>query len=249
MIAVIGGSGVDSAPWLRDTREETVETPWGPVVVTVGSGPGAEPGLFLQRHEPGHRRPPHRVNYRANIWAVKHRGARAVLATAAVGSLNPALVPGTVVLPDQFLDFTRGRPLTFYDDDVVHTDMTDPFSHTLVSTVVKAGRTVPELTLVEGGCYVTTDGPRFETAAEIRAYRLLGADLVGMTLTPEVVLAREIGLDYATIALVTNWAAGLSDDPLTQEEVFALAANTAPLLTRLIAESLRQATESKGGMS
>lgn len=247
MIAVIGGSGVDSAPWLSDAEEERVETPWGPVVVIRGQGPAGRPGLFLHRHAPGHRRPPHRVNYRGNVWAVKHLGAESILATAAVGSLNPALVPGTCVLPDQFLDFTRGRPLTFYDDEVVHTDMTEPFSRDLIAAVVSAGKTVMGLTLVQGGCYVTTDGPRFETAAEIRAYRTLGADVVGMTLTPEVVLAREVGLPYATIALVTNWAAGLADDPLSQEEVYQLAAKQGPLLTRLITESLLRWSPPKGG--
>ncbi len=222
-VGVIGGTGVYDPTWLREAQEQTIDTPYGTARVTEGflADGGDQAVVFMNRHGLGHSVPPHRVNYRANLWALKSLGVQRVVATAAVGSLNVAMAPGSMVLVDQFLDFTKNRPATFYDggpEGVVHTDVTEPYCPDSRQRLLQAGeaRGVP---LVMGGVYVTTEGPRFETPAEIRAFRMLGGDLVGMTGVPEVVLARELGLCYTCIALVTNYAAGISSTVLTHQEV------------------------------
>lgn len=222
-VAVIGGTGVYDPSWLEDSQETTVETPYGQARIMQGhlKGQSHQSVLFLNRHGVGHSVPPHRVNYRANLWALKAMGVRRVVATAAVGSLNLAMAPGSMVLVDQFLDFTKARPSTFFEGDdgqVVHTDVTEPYCRASRQKLQLAGEQ-RGLPLMMGGVYVTTEGPRFETAAEIRAYRLLGGDVVGMTGVPEVVLARELGLCYTTVAMVTNFGAGIASAPLTHEEV------------------------------
>jgi 5'-methylthioadenosine phosphorylase len=171
--------------------------------------------------------PPHRINYRANVWALHSLGVRRIVGTGAVGSLRLDYAPGEMVLVDQLLDFTRGRPSTFFDGEgapggaepaVVHTDMTEPYCPELRRVLAEAA--AAEGALAHGqGCYVCTEGPRFETAAEIRMFRQLGADVVGMTNAPEVVLARELGMCYGLVAMVTNYGAGLTGRPLTHGEV------------------------------
>lgn len=219
-------------PGLLEGREETtVTTPYGEARVSLGRFRGIEVG-FLTRHGPHHSLPPHRVNYRANIRALRDLGFERVLATAAVGSLNPEMKPGEFVLVDQFVDFTRRRESTFFEGGeagVVHVDFTEPYCPELRASLARAAREL-EIAAHEGGVYVCTEGPRFETPAEIRAFRILGGDLVGMTNVPEVVLAREANLCYALVAAVTNFAAGISPTPLTHEEVLqVMAANTARL--------------------
>ncbi|NMP22283.1 S-methyl-5'-thioadenosine phosphorylase [Sulfobacillus harzensis] len=236
-VGIIGGTGVYDPQWLTDSHELSVDTPYGTVAVTEGTmAGGGEPVLFMNRHGLGHAVPPHRVNYRANLWAMAARGVKRVVATAAVGSLNLAMGPGSMVLVDQFLDFTKSRPTTFFDGGetgVVHSDMTEPYCRASREATLDVGKAVG-VRLVNRGVYVTTEGPRFETPAEIRAFRLLGGDVVGMTGVPEVVLARELGLCYTSIALVTNFAAGISPDLLTHEEVLeAMADNVAQLRTLL----------------
>lgn len=168
---------------------------------------------------PGSRTiPPHRVNYRANIAALKQLGATAIFASTAVGSLRPEWRPGTLVCLDQFLDWTTNRAKTFFDDRAVHIDMTEPYCARLRSLLLLTANDL-NLSLEDGGTYACTDGPRFETPAEIRAYARLGADLVGMTGVPEAVLAREANISYAGVSVVTNLAAGISPQPLTQAEV------------------------------
>ena len=241
-LAVVAGTGVYEAPWLRDAAVQTVKTPYGMVECMAGSlGPAKSRTWFLNRHGPGHRIPPHQVNYRANIWALREIGAERIIATAAVGSLNPSLAPGSIVLPDQFLDFTKSRPGTFFDADsqtVVHTDMTHPFCRQLAARLAAAASEAGLEPVSTGGTYVCTEGPRFETPAEIRAYRLLGGDVVGMTVVPEVVLARELGLCYQTLALVTNWAAGLTAEPMTQAEVLGLVKAKRGVLTEILGLAL-----------
>ncbi len=222
MVGVVGGSGIYDPSRLEGSAEETVQTPYGPVQVTTGFLEGGKVA-FLARHGRAHSIPPHRVNYRANVWALRELGVSRVLATAAVGSLNPAFRPGEFVLPDQFLDFTRSRPGTFFDNEVVHTDFTQPYCPALRAALEGAAGEMG-ISLVNGGCYVGTEGPRFETPAEIAAYRKLGGDLVGMTGLPEVVLARELGLCYAAVAVVTNFAAGISPTSLSHQEVLDLMA-------------------------
>ncbi|PSR36111.1 MAG: 5'-methylthioadenosine phosphorylase [Sulfobacillus thermosulfidooxidans] len=240
-IAVIGGTGVYDPTWLSQSTTEEVATPFGPTRVTRGHLEGMEEEVFfMNRHGAGHKVPPHLVNYRANIWALRELGVDRVVATAAVGSLNVAMPPGAFILCDQFLDFTKARASTFHnggESGVVHTDMTEPYCPDMRSVLVQKAKELG-IAAVNGGCYVTTDGPRFETPAEIKAYRLLGGDVVGMTGVPEVVLARELGLCYSTVALVTNFAAGISSEVLSHQEVLDVMAQNVAGLRNVIAAAL-----------
>lgn len=237
--AIIGGTGVYDPSLLSDLSEESVRTPYGFIKVQTGTYKG-ERIAFLPRHGQEHSIPPHKINYRANIWGLKALGVECVLATAAVGSLNPDMKPGEFVIVDQFLDFTKSREQTFYDggeNGVVHSDMTQPYCPNLRKELVSVGRDLG-LTLHEQGVYVCTEGPRFETSAEIRAYRMLGGDVVGMTSVPECVLAREAGLCYAAMAMVTNMAAGIAEGPLTHNEVVEIMAQNTEAVRRLALETI-----------
>ena len=238
-IAIIGGTGVYNPEILDDIRPEQVSTPYGDISVNIGSYRGKEVA-FMARHGQAHTVPPHRVNYRANIAGLKRLGVRSILATAAVGSLNRAMKPGGFVFVDQFLDFTKSRPQTFFDGDqngVVHCDFTDPYCPELREILVRAAWELRQ-PAASGGTYACTEGPRFETAAEITMIRQLGGDLVGMTGVPEVVLAREAEMCYATIAMVTNFAAGISPARLTHEEVLQVMSLNAENLRRLIMQAI-----------
>lgn len=243
-VAIIGGTGVYDPGILREVRDLVVQTPYGAALAQQGlyEGPSGRrmEVAFLARHGPGHSVPPHRINYRANIWALAELGVTRIIGTAAVGSLRRDLPPGSLVLADGFLDFTRGRAGTFYDGDsspaggpagVVHTDMTEPYCPELRGLLSRAAAGAG-LEVTSGGCYACTEGPRFESPAEIRMLRQLGADLVGMTNVPEVVLARELGMCYALVAMVTNYAAGMTANRLTHAEVAeTMAANARRLRT------------------
>ncbi|HEY8394745.1 MAG TPA: S-methyl-5'-thioadenosine phosphorylase [Thermaerobacter sp.] len=238
-LAIIGGTGVYDPEILENIREETVVTPYGRATVRIGTFRGQEIA-FLARHGAGHTVPPHRINYRANIYALAALGVQRVIATAAVGSIRREFGPGHFVLVDQFLDFTKNRVSTFFeggDEGVVHIDVTEPYCPQLRETLHAAGRELG-IPVHNGGVYVCTEGPRFETPAEIRMFERLGGDLVGMTSVPEVVLAREAGLCYATVAMVTNYAAGLSGAPLTHDEVLEVMAANVTNLRRLILEAI-----------
>ncbi len=238
-IAVIGGTGVYNPDLLDDVREEWVSTPYGDVGLQVGRFQGRQVA-FLARHGQQHSVPPHLVNYRANIMALKTLGVKSILATAAVGSLNLDMRPGDLVFCDQFLDFTRGRVQTFFEggpEGVVHVDMTEPYCPELRAVLARAASNLG-LPVHSAGTYVATEGPRFETPAEIRMLRQLGGDLVGMTGVPEVVLAREAEICYANISLVTNYAAGISANRLTHEEVVEAMHVNAARLRSLIAETV-----------
>ena len=178
------------------------------------------------------RLPPHRVNYRANIAALKTLGATAIFASLAVGSLRREDASGTLVLLDDFLDFTTARDKTFFDDAPVHIDCTQPHCERL-RTLLKNAAQELSIDLIDGGIYACTDGPRFESAAEIRAYRTLGADVVGMTGVPEIVLAREANISYCGLAIVTNFAAGVLPQPLTQAEVLDAMREALPRVAKL----------------
>jgi 5'-methylthioadenosine phosphorylase len=229
--AIIGGTGVYDPGALEAAGEERVDTPWGEVHLQRGRRAGADL-FFLARHGADHSVPPHRVNYRANIWALRELGVERILATAAVGSLNREMEPGAFVAVDQFIDQTRGRPGTFFDDRVVHTDLSEPYCTQMRQALAGAAQEMG-IHLLSTGCYICTEGPRFETPAEIRAYRRWGADLVGMTGVPEVVLAREAGICYATVAQVTNYAAGVSPRPLSHQEVVEFMAHSALTMRQL----------------
>lgn len=219
-VAIIGGTGFYEPGLLEHVSERIVATPYGTATVSTGSYVGT-PLVFVARHGVDHSLPPHRVNYRANIWALYEMGVQAVFATAASGSLVPEITPGSLCLCEQFLDFTRSRVSTFFEGGewgVRHVDMTAPYCPRLAKALVESAAE-QGIMLGTGATYVCTEGPRFETPAEIRAYAQLGGQLVGMTGVPEVVLAREAGMCYASVAIATNSAAGLAGRPLTHAEV------------------------------
>ncbi|MCR4442357.1 MAG: S-methyl-5'-thioadenosine phosphorylase [Peptococcaceae bacterium] len=234
-LAVIGGTGVYRADMLEKTMEIEVETSYGRVNLLKGSLKGREIA-FLARHGKGHTVPPHLIDYRANICALKNLGVKRIIATAAVGSLNENMKPLDFVIVDQFLDFTKGRKFTFYEGGekgVLHVDMTEPYCREAGSFIYDQAKAL-DLPVHLGGCYVATEGPRFETPAEIRMFKLLGGDVVGMTGVPEVVLAREAGMCYAAIAMVTNFAAGISPAALSHGEVVEAVKKINSNISRLI---------------
>ncbi|NLZ44371.1 MAG: S-methyl-5'-thioadenosine phosphorylase [Clostridia bacterium] len=232
---------------MAKVKEVRVETPYGMVRPMVGEAEGHEV-VFLPRHGAEHSVPPHRINYQANIWGMRTLGVEAIIATAAVGSLNPEMRPGDCVLIDQFIDFTKNRRQTFFEgreNGVFHLDFTEPYCPALRKTLAAAAgelrpRPGAEFTLHERGVYLCTEGPRFETPAEIKAYALLGADVVGMTNCPEVVLAREAGICYATIAMVTNLAAGMAGGQLTHEEVLEVMAKNTSTIWAILQKTLEK---------
>lgn len=236
-IAIIGGTGVYDPSILGDVKEVGVSTPYGMMNAVTGNYQGFDV-VFMNRHGKGHSVPPHMINYRANIWGLKELGVTKIMATAAVGSLNLDMAPGHFVFPDQYLEFTKARQCTFFDGGdmgVVHTDMTEPYCPHLRKGLTQAAAAIAHQAH-DGGVYVCTEGPRFETPAEIKMYRHMGGDLVGMTSFPEVALAREVGMCYATIAMVTNYAAGVSPTHLTHEEVLeVMAENSATIKSLLLA--------------
>ncbi len=217
-IGIIGGTGVYSPDFMENAERITVETPFGKTELIKGdiNGRGA---YFLTRHGKGHTVPPHKVNYRANIYALHMLGVERIVATAAVGAINTKFSPGTFVILDQFLDFTKSRVETFFSEGkVVHTDCTDPYCPE-ISLILKDAMEHFGYPYHLGGTYVATEGPRFESRAEIRAYGILGGDVVGMTGVPEIVLAKELGMCYASVAVVTNFAAGITGNMLSHKEV------------------------------
>lgn len=242
--AIIGGTGVYD-PYLIDGMEERlIATPYGEAKVITGQFQGTEVA-FLARHGEKHSVPPHLINYRANIMALKMLGVQNIIATAAVGSLHFEFKPGNIILADQFLDFTRCRPSTFYEGGergVVHCDMTAPYCRELRQALVKAGAE-HGVELNNGGTYVCTEGPRFETAAEIAMFKQLGGHMVGMTSVPEVCLARELGICYANISIVTNFAAGISPGVLTHSEVLEMMKHSLGDIRKIMMESLKYIDE------
>jgi 5'-methylthioadenosine phosphorylase len=214
MLAIVGGSGLTSFPDLQIERREVIRTPFGEPSGPVTFGRlGSGHVVFLPRHGYGHTIPPHNINYRANIWALQHLGVEGIIAVAAVGGIRADLAPGCLVLPDQVLDYTWGRASTYFDSPdmpVTHIDFTRPFDESLRGRLKGAAIQVGE-SLVDGGCYACTQGPRLETAAEINRLERDGAQVVGMTLMPEASLARELEVPYAALAVVANHAAGRGD--------------------------------------
>lgn len=211
MIGILGGSGLSRLTNLEVSARKVARTPYGEPSgpLTMGSLRGREV-VFLARHGYGHTFAPHEVNYRANLWALKEHGVREVVSVASVGGIRADLGPGTLVLPDQIIDYTWGRGATYFegaDAPVTHIDFTEPYTAATRGRIRRAAQACGE-PLVDGGVYGATQGPRLETAAEINRMERDGADMVGMTGMPEAVLARELGLDYAAIAVVANYAAG-----------------------------------------
>jgi len=214
MLAIIGGTGLTRLSTLAVAHREVVRTPYGDPSGPLLFGQIADrDAVFLARHGHGHTIPPHRVNYRANLWALRQRGATAVLAVASVGSIC-GCGPGDLVLPHQLIDYTSGRPHTFFDggdQQVVHVDFTVPYAAHLREACLAAAAT-SGIALIDGGVYGATSGPRLETAAEIDRMERDGATLVGMTGMPEAALARELELPYVSLCVVVNHAAGRGEN-------------------------------------
>jgi 5'-methylthioinosine phosphorylase len=213
MLAIIGGSGLSKLGNMEVTRRKVSRTPYGEPSGALTFGRiGACDVVFLARHGYGHTIAPHEVNYRANLWALKEAGASEVVSVASVGAIADH-APGVVAIPHQIIDYTWGRASTYFQGQgtpVNHIDFTEPYSRTLRAKLLEAAAGCREK-VVDGGVYAATQGPRLETAAEIERLARDGADLVGMTGMPEAALAREISLEYATIAVVANYAAGRGD--------------------------------------
>lgn len=215
-LAVIGGTGVYAFPGLDDIVRHVVATKWGAPSSDIVTGSLAGHRVaFLARHGEGHTIAPHRINYRANIAALHELGVLRIVGVNAVGGIREDMAPRVLAVPGQLIDYTSGRASSFCDADgepVLHAEFGEPYSASLrrdlLEAAVRAG-----VTVVDGGCYGATQGPRLETRAEIARMRRDGCDLVGMTGMPEAALAREAGIDYACIAVVANWAAGCGPDP------------------------------------
>jgi 5'-methylthioadenosine phosphorylase len=236
-IGVIGGSGLYAL--LDGATEHEVSTPYGSPSdrVTVAQV-GGRRVAFLPRHGRDHRFPPHRIPYRANLWALRSMGVRQILAPCAVGGLRPELGPGTFVVPDQLIDRTSGREQTFYDSGAVHVSFADPYCPVGRTAALEAtGR--HGVAATDGGTMVVVQGPRFSTRAESRWFTALGGAVVNMTGHPEAVLARELALCYTAIALVTDLDAGVEGDHgVTQDEVFAVFADNTAILRKVLLDAV-----------
>ena len=229
-LAVIGGTGLYQFPGLSCTERVETPTPFGAPSGPVLTGKFQGRRLaFLARHGEDHTIAPHRINYRANVWALHALGARAIVAVHAVGGIRTDMGPRTLVVPDQIIDYTHGRLSSFSDVEgskVEHIDFSEPYSASLRQALLAAALQAG-VAAVDGGCYGATQGPRLETVAEIARMRRDGCDLVGMTGMPEAALARELGVDFACLALVANWAAGCGTaggspaPPISIGEIFA----------------------------
>lgn len=222
MIAIIGGTGLSEFSAFNLESVHRIATPYGneEVLLSRGQLQGREL-CFLPRHGSGHRVPPHRINYRANIHALHSLGIRGVIAVNAVGGIHSRMGPGMLSVPLQLIDYTWGRRHSFFEDGleaVSHVDFSDPYDQALRQALL-AGAKAGGLDVWDGGVYGCTQGPRLETAAEIRRLQRDGCDMVGMTAMPEAALARELDIAYASVALSVNWAAGLSEDLITMEGI------------------------------
>ncbi len=221
-LAIIGGTGLTSLKTLEITRREVVHTPYGEPSGPLTRGVlGGKEVVFLARHGYGHTIPPHKVNYRANLWALKQIGVKKVVAVAAVGGIRTDMVPGSIAIPDQIVDYTWSRNHTYFENDlthVTHIDFTEPYCEELRAILLKACHNAG-LPVIENGTYGATQGPRLETAAEINRLERDGCHIVGMTGMPEAALAREAELCYAACAVVANWAAGRGDGGISMEEI------------------------------
>lgn len=222
-IGIIGGTGVYQLPGAQDLAQQAVETPYGTVKVNVGTLAGKRVA-FLTRHGEHHSISPGQINYRANIWALKTLGVKQLIATACSGSLNPEYGAGSFVLLDQFIEMVKNRPASFYYNDgsqphkIAHVDLTHPYCTRLGDVVAEAGKKLGA-TVKRGATYCCVEGPRFETDAEIKMLRMLGADLVAQTNYPEVALAREAEMCYTAIGLISNMAAGIADEHVSATDL------------------------------
>lgn len=223
MIGIIGGSGLYDIEGVHLREVRRVMTPFG----SPSDGYrlvdfDGRRIVFLPRHGSAHSIPPHKINYRANIWGFRELGVERIISIGASGGITQHMIPGMIVIPDQILDFTSGRDMTYHhgEEGVIHIDFTEPYCPALREALTEAGSKTG-IPLIASGTYVCVNGPRLETKAEIKAFSLLGADIVGMTGMPEAVLAREAELCYAGVSVVTNFAAGVIGQKLTAAEVLS----------------------------
>lgn len=243
--AIIGGTGLTALQNLEITRREIVMTPFGepsaPLCYGRINGSSDSNIIFLTRHGHGHNIPPHMVNYQANIWALKKVGVKDIIAVNAVGGIREDMVPGSLVIPNQIIDYTSRRVNTFFESNlsyVTHIDFTYPYSQN-VREMLLDGALDAQIDVIDGATYAATEGPRLETSAEIQRLKNDGCDIVGMTGMPEAALAREMQINYASICVNANWAAGLSDELITMDAIEQTLvegmAKVRQLITRTIA--------------
>lgn len=261
LLGIIGGSGLYNIDGIRILEEISLSTPFGePSDSYIFAEYGDKRLVFLSRHSRGHKFPPHLINFRANIWGFRKLGVSKILSVSAVGGINPSLKPGDFVISSSFVDFTKSRTQTFYegvyskDSDtsyndeideylnlkrVVHIDVSEPFCpvmrKTLKSVISERG-----YSFYDDAVYAATEGPRLETAAEIKVLHKLGCDIVGMTLVPEVVLARELKMHFASVSIVTNLAAGISENRLTSDEVIQMMAQKNEQVKKVILDFVQK---------
>jgi len=221
-LAIIGGTGLNRLEALENLRVENIDTPFGAPSAPLTHGVLYDhPVIFLPRHGEGHTISPHKVNYRANLWALNVCGVKDIVAVAAVGGIHPAILPPGLVFPDQIIDYTWSRDQTYFEDvhsELAHIDFTHPYCESLRTQLIEVARETG-LEAQESGTYAATQGPRLETAAEIDRLERDGCDIVGMTGMPEASLARELGLCYAACAVCANRAAGRSESEITLAEI------------------------------
>lgn len=242
-IAIIGGSGVKS---IVKGDYRVVGTPYGPTPkLTLGEVNGRK-AVFLPRHGESHSSPPHKVNYRANLWGLKNLGVERIVATNAVGGINSGLVPGEIVVPTDLVDFTKSRHGTFYDESpVTHVDFSEPYCPVVRRILLEAGPSHAK-NVRDGIIMACTEGPRYETQAEIRMMRTVGCGIVGMTGAPEAFLARELEMCYASVCFVSNMAAGLQR-LLSAQEVELKGLETGYILNKILIEAIEKIPETRKG--
>lgn len=246
-IAIIGGSGLDQLACFNNGQRITQKTPYGahsgPVIEAAidtlsNNSTSKESAFFLPRHSKGHTLPPHKVNYRANLWLLKSLGVQRIIACNVVGGITQKMLPGTLVIPHQIIDYTWGREHTFYDGQhsdnfvkagVEHIDFSFPYSEALRDALIDFFNK-ENVFYVDGAVYACTQGPRLETAAEVNKLKNDGCDIVGMTAMPEAALARELDIDYVSLSLVVNWAPGIATKELSIEEIMRNIASEVEML-------------------
>lgn len=242
--AIIGGTGVYDAG--SDVITEKLVTAYGEVIYDMMTIDGEEI-IFLPRHGKKHNTPPHKINYRANMMALKMLDVTHIYATCAVGSMNESYEPGDVVIITDFIDFTKARVQTFFEGDdgpVAHVEMTEPYCGTLRNLFGKRAEKLG-LGLKGDAIYVCTEGPRFETAAEIKMYRQMGGDVVGMTNVPESVLAKELGMCYAAVGVITNWCTGIEINHIEGHQIAESMEKNKALITHIFLDILKEKIENQ----
>ncbi|GBE55645.1 MAG TPA: S-methyl-5'-thioadenosine phosphorylase [Euryarchaeota archaeon] len=241
-VAIIGGSGVYDPKFFTEERVLNVSTPFGIVNNIIKGRFSGNEIYFLARHGKKHEIPPHKVNYRANIHALKHLGVDRIIAINSVGAVNPEFKPGSFIVPHDILDFTKRRASTFYDRKAVHIDMTEPYCPEIREAIIEADS---RKDIFKKGVYAIMEGPRFETPAEIKMLSTLGADLVGMTGMPEASLARELEICYSAICISTNLGAGIKGEKLTATEVVDIVKKAEIKLREIIIGAIKLIPEKR----